>query len=223
MGQALSDVFTLANARYLFSGLLTTVQLSVATVLSSLLFGSVLALLRNYEKRFFGRLAAAYIEFFRNTPLLLWMLVCIFMVHNGTSLFRGGLALVLYTSSVVAEIVRGGLNSIQYGQLEAARSQGFSFLQTLAYIILPQCYLRIIPSLMSQVITTVKDTSFLAQFAIAEFFYRSKIVLVGVSQKAPITSAHVFAVYGFVALCYFLINFTLSVLARRLRARLESA
>jgi len=219
MSKILADIFTWPNTRYILIGLWTTLRLSLSVVGLSLIFGTALALLRTYERRFFGRIAAAYIEFFRNTPLLLWMLVCIFMVHRGTSLWRGGLALVLYTSAVVAEIVRGGLNSIHFGQEEASKSQGFSFVQSLAFIILPQCFLRIIPSLMSQIITTVKDTSFLAQFAIGEFFYRSKIVLGNVTQKTPITSAHVFTIYGFVAATYFIVNFTLSVLARKIRAR----
>jgi putative glutamine transport system permease protein len=107
-------------------------------------------------------------------------------------MYRGAFGLTLYTSAVMAEIIRGGLNSIDKGQLEAASSQGFGFFQTLLFIVFPQCLLRIIPSMMSQITTTIKDTSFFAQFAIAEFFYNTK-TLFGIIQKdVVLTSTHIF-------------------------------
>jgi putative glutamine transport system permease protein len=217
MLQVLKDIFTGPNVTFMFNGILTSLELSVCTVLISILIGTILALCRNYEPKVLGKIASVYIEIFRNTPLLLWMLVCIFMVHWGKSLFRGGLALVLYTSAVMAEIIRGGLNAVPKGQFEAAHSQGFGFGRTLIYIILPQTFLKIIPSVMSQIITTIKDTSFLAQFAIAEFFYRTKVVIGGLAQNVPVRSAHIFTVYTFIAMIYFIINFSLSILARKIK------
>jgi putative glutamine transport system permease protein len=214
--QVFGDLFTPANVRYILAGLRTTLLISLATVAISIAFGSVLALFRNYEKRVLGRIASIYIEIFRSTPLLLWILICVFMLPFGAYLARGALALTLYTSSVIAEIVRGGLNSIDKGQFEAARSQGFNFMQTLWHIVLPQCFQRIVPSLMSQIITTIKDTSFFAQFAIAEFFFNSKNLMGIVSRNTVVTSAHIFVLYCFIALVYFAINFSLSCLVRRL-------
>jgi putative glutamine transport system permease protein len=211
-----ADIFTPDNIRYMLAGLRVTLVISVATVLVSILLGSLLALCRAYEKRLLGRIAAVYIEVFRSTPLLLWILVCIFMLPLGNYLIRGALGLSLYTSSIIAEIVRGGLNSIDQGQFEAARSQGFNFFQTLRYIVLPQCFMRIVPSLMSQIITTIKDTSFFAQFAIAEFFFNSKNLMGIISKNTAITSAHVFTLYCCIALVYFAINFSLSCIVRRL-------
>jgi putative glutamine transport system permease protein len=214
--QVFADLFTPANVRYILAGLRTTLLISVATVGISIVFGSILALCRSYEKRVLGRLASIYIELFRSTPLLLWILVCVFMLPFGAYLIRGGLALTLYTSAIIAEIVRGGLNSIDQGQFEAARSQGFSFIQTLRHIVLPQCFQRIVPSLMSQIITTIKDTSFFAQFAIAEFFFNTKNLMGIVSRSAVISSAHIFVLYSFIALVYFGINFSLSCIVRSL-------
>ncbi|MDR1625849.1 MAG: amino acid ABC transporter permease [Spirochaetia bacterium] len=213
--QVLADIFTADNTRFLFAGLAVTLIVSVVTVLASILFGTALALLRSYEKYVFGKLASVYIEVFRSTPLLLWILVCVFMLPLGTALGRGALALTLYTSSVIAEIVRGGLNSIDKGQFEAARSQGFNFVQALWYIVLPQCFRRIIPSLMSQIITTIKDTSFFAQFGIAEFFFNAKTLMGILPQKTTITTAHIFVIFGFIALMYFIVNFALSLIVRR--------
>jgi putative glutamine transport system permease protein len=214
--QVFADLFTPANVRYILAGLWTTLLISLATVALSIAFGSILALFRNYEKRVLGRIASIYIEIFRSTPLLLWILVCVFMLPFGTYLIRGGLALTLYTSSVIAEIVRGGLNSIDKGQFEAARSQGFNFAQTLWHIVLPQCFQRIVPSLMGQIITTIKDTSFFAQFAIAEFFFNSKNLMGILSRNTVVTSAHIFVLYSFIALVYFGINFSLSCIVRYL-------
>jgi putative glutamine transport system permease protein len=212
-----SDIFTGPNIRYFLFGILTTLEIAVAVVGISVIFGSVLAILRNYEKLVLGKLAGIYIEIFRNTPLLLWILVCVFTLRGGTPLLRGSLALTLYTSSVIAEIVRGGLNAIPKGQFEAGYSQGFTFVGMLRYIILPQCFQKIVPSLMSQIVTTIKDTSFLGQVAITELFYRSKIALSSLSQSVTVSSAHVFTVFLFVALIYFVINFSLSCIVRAMQ------
>jgi putative glutamine transport system permease protein len=214
--QIFADLFTPANIRYILAGLRTTIVISLITVFISIALGSVLAICRNYEKRFFGRVASVYIEVFRSTPLLLWILISVFMLPFGNYLIRACLGLSLYTSSVIAEIVRGGLNSIDKGQFEAARSQGFNFLQSLMFIVLPQCFRRIIPSLMSQIITTIKDTSFFAQFAIAEFFFNSKQLMGIMSKDTVVTSAHIFVLYSFIAVVYFIINFALSCIVRNL-------
>jgi putative glutamine transport system permease protein len=214
--QVFADIFTPANVRYMLWGLRTTLLISLVTVFISIFFGSILALCRNYGKHVLNKIASVYIEIFRSTPLLLWILICIFMLPFGNALIRGALGLTLYTSSVIAEIVRGGLNSIAKGQFEAARSQGFNFFQTLWYIVLPQCFQRIVPSLMSQIITTIKDTSFFAQFAIAEFFFNSKNLMGIISRNVVVSSAHIFVLYCFIALMYFVINFTLSCIVRRL-------
>ncbi len=75
-------------------------------------------------------------------------------------LFKAAVALVLFTSSVLAEIIRGGLNFVAQGQFEAGQSQGFHMVQIMLYIMLPQAYRNIVPTLLSQVVTTVKDSSY---------------------------------------------------------------
>ncbi len=212
------NVLTPSNVEFLAKGMGLTLMLSVLVVLFSILFGTILALLRTYEKRFFGKLAGFYIEMFRNTPLLLWILVCCFMIPYGTIVIRGGLALTLYTSAVIAEIVRGGLNSIAEGQFEAATSQGFTLIQTLMYIVLPQCFKSIIPSLLSQVITTVKDTSFLQVVAIPEYT-RSGFVVMG----RYTNTSEVFMIFAILAVGYFVICFSLSCVVRGYQKRTEMA
>ncbi|MCM1165907.1 MAG: amino acid ABC transporter permease [Lachnospiraceae bacterium] len=226
---------------YLLKGLGFTVLIAVFAVALGLVIGSVLAIARNYctDKKtvIFKWLATAYIEIFRNTPLMLWMFIGLVYfpsvdVSSGISkalglsrteialLIKGVIALVLFTSSVIAEIVRGGLNSIPKGQFEAAYSQGFGFVKTLLYIVLPQTFRNIIPTLLSQVITTVKDTSYIANIAIAELLGRTFQIIQISPRYTGFTSQNVsdvFVLCGLACVMYFIINFTLSCVVRRMQ------
>lgn len=230
---------------YIAKGVGFTLIISVISVFFGLLFGSVLALVRNYctakPVRIFKWLATAYIELFRNTPLLLWIFICLvffpvpdFFSHKMVGLtsvemkilFRGSVALVLFTSSVVAEIVRGGLNAIPHGQFEAGHSQGFSTLQIMLYIVLPQAYKAIVPTLLSQVITTIKDSSYLANVAVIELMSRvRKILSSSYMYNGTNTQlvSDVFVLFGLAFAIYFVINFTLSCIVRAINNRREKA
>ncbi|WFR56129.1 amino acid ABC transporter permease [Anaerocolumna sp. AGMB13025] len=225
-----------AVLNYIFKGVAFTIILSVIAVGIGILLGSVLALVRNYcitrKTRVFRWLAVAYIEIFRNTPLLLWIFICLVFfpfpeflskkMFGLTSvevklLFKGAAALILFTSSVIAEIIRGGLNSVAQGQFEAGHSQGFNTVQIMIYIILPQAYRNIIPTLLSQVITTIKDSSYLANIAVIELMARVKTLLSAANRyngTGSVNVSDVFVLFGFAALIYFIINFTLSSLVR---------
>ena len=176
---------------YLLRGVAFTCIISVLGVIMGLIVGSLLALARTYCKkgpaRILGWFAAAYIELFRNTPYLLWIFICVVFcpcpgffarkMFGLTSvemklLFKAALALILFNSSVIAEIVRGGLNGVSKGQFEAGYAQGFNTAEVLLYIVLPQAYRNIVPTLLSQVITTIKDSSYLANVATIELMAR---------------------------------------------------
>lgn len=213
-----------------------TLIISVISVTLGLIFGSVFAMVRNYctkgSARIFQVISVAYIELFRNTPLLLWVFICfVFCPVPGvfsnpmlglTSaetkiLFRSSVALILFTSSVIAEIVRGGLNAVAHGQFEAAQSQGFKTVQIMRYIVLPQAYRAIVPTLLSQVITTVKDSSYIANVAMIEVMARIR-QLVTTSNRYNGTGTQlvsdVFVLFGLAFLIYFIINFSLSCVVR---------
>lgn len=232
---------TPAIIQYIFKGVAFTLVISVTAVLIGLVLGSVLALLRNYcthgKTRILKWIATAYIEIFRNTPLLLWIFICLvfcpcpkFLDRKmfGLStvevklLFKAAMALILFTSSVIAEIVRGGLNSIAHGQFEAGHSQGFNIVQVMWYIILPQAYRNIIPTLLSQVITTIKDSSYLANVATIELMARTKQLLSSAyvyNGTGTVNVSDVFVLFGFTCVIYFIINFTLSCVVRYMQKR----
>ncbi|MBR5485376.1 MAG: amino acid ABC transporter permease [Oscillospiraceae bacterium] len=205
----MSEIFTFDNVRFLAQGLGMTIMIALITIVLSIFFGSILAIAKNYGNKFFSKLASAYIELFRCTPNLLWILAIRFMVPI-PPLASGVLSFTLFTTAVVAEIIRGGLNSIPKGQFEGAASQGFTFVQTLWYIVLPQCFMKIVPSLLSQMITIIKDTSFLWAVAIEEFTGKS-MILMGQLR----TGGQVLCLFAVIAGVYFLLNFTLSCVVRK--------
>lgn len=211
----MGNILNQENFNFLLDGLYLTLIVALATCVISIIFGTFLAISRNYGGRIICSFATIYIEVFRNTPLLLWMLTAVFVLPSffgrAEPAVWGTIGFSLYTSSVMAEIIRGGLNSVPKGQFEAAYSQGFSQFFTLFYIILPQTFRRVVPSMLSQIITTFKDTSFLAGLQIAEFTYQSKIIL------AQLTSFQdILGMIGLVAGVYFVICFSLSLLVRYL-------
>ena len=133
------QIFTFANVTFMLKGLAMSVSIAVLATVISMFFGTILALIRTYANgplQWASSLVAIYTEFFRCTPNLLWILWIYFTV-KGNKIAVSVFAISLFTSAVMAEIFRGGLNSIPKGQFEAAQSQGFSFLQTLWYIIMP--------------------------------------------------------------------------------------
>ena len=225
---------------YILTGVLFTVVIAAAAVLVSIVLGSILALVRNYctgKTRIFKWIATAYIELFRNTPLLLWIFVCLiicpvpgFLARRMLGLtsvevqilFRAFVALVLFTSSVIAEIIRGGLNSIPKGQFEDAHSQGFGTVQTMVYIVLPQAYKAVVPTLLSQVITTIKDSSYLANVAVIELMSRVRRILATSNMYNGVgtqLTSDVFVLFGVAFVIYFIINFTLSCIVRAMQNR----
>lgn len=226
---------------YILKGVAFTLIISVIAVVFGIVIGSVLALLRNYCNKGFGRIfkwiAIIYIEVFRNTPLLLWIFICLvfcpcpeFLAHKMFGLttvevkllFKATVALILFTSSVIAEIVRGGLNSVAHGQFEAGQAQGFHMVQIMFYIVLPQAFRNIIPTLLSQVITTIKDSSYLANVAVIELMARVKKLLSSAQMyngTGSINVSDVFVLFGVAAIIYFVINFTLSCVVRSIRVK----
>ncbi len=216
--QDIGKIFVSYNITYLLEGIGLTLLISLITVVLSLVLGTVLGVMRAYSKRL-GWLASGYIEIFRNTPLLLWVFVCFIFAPLPDGTMRATAGMVLFTSAVMAEIVRGGLNAVDKGQFDAGFSQGFSFMQVLTYTVLPQCFRSIVPTLLSQVITTVKDTSFLSQVAIAELMFRTKNLMATANKFTghSVTAEDVFILFGFAAIIYFVINFSLSLLVRRLQ------
>lgn len=213
----IGEIFNKTNILFLLDGIKLTLLIAIATIIISSILGTILAVLKNYDKGILAKLANIYIEVFRNTPLLLWILAIRFLLPI-RPIYSGILSLSLFTTAIVAEIVRGGLRSVKIGQMEAALSQGFSKFQILIYIILPQAFRNMIPALLSQVTTIIKDTAFLWVVGIEDFTGKG-MILMGRFR----TSTEVFVLFAFMAFTYFIINFSISFVVRASRKNVSLA
>jgi putative glutamine transport system permease protein len=218
---------------FLFRGLRTAFVIGFWAILLSIVVGTIMAVGRLAPSPLLRWLAGTYVEVFRATPLLL----LIFFVFYGAGRFNTGwardipvlellvddrsgdltpiaaaiLALALYNSAVVAEIVRAGILSISSGILEAGRALGLRYLQTMRYVAIPMALRRMAPGLVSQLITLFKDTSLVAQIAVFELLRRGKILYESTALGNPTIE-----VLTVVALMYFVPSYLLSLLAARL-------
>jgi putative glutamine transport system permease protein len=206
----------LAELPLLLSGLGVTLRLAVGALILSLLAGTAVALLRVSPFGVLRALGAAYVEFVRNTPLLVQMFFWVFgLPFVGLVLPEFGGALLglgFYTSAFVAEAVRAGILSVGHGQIEAARSLGLTYGQTMRHILLPQAFATTIPPLGNLSIALTKNTSVATAVLVPELMYQTEIV-----------NARTFATYAtftVTGLLYLCLTIPLSQLVRVLESRL---
>jgi polar amino acid transport system permease protein len=123
-----------------------------------------------------------------------------------------GLVLSLYTGAFYAEIVRGGVNSIEKGQWDAARSIGLRYTQLMRLVILPQAFRRMIPPFMNQSIIQLKNTSLVSTIAVADLLYEGQMITAATYRPLE--------VYTMIAVLYFLVLFPLTLAAQEVERRL---
>ena len=190
--------FILRNLPLFGKGLVVTVELSLLAIAAAMLWGLIVAFGRMSQHRAVRSLAGGYIEVVRDTPVLVQMYFIYFgfsMAGFGLSGFASGLlALCAQNGGYVAEIYRGGLQSVSIRQFEAGRALGMRRRTLYTTVILPQVIARVIPPLTNQSISIIKDTSQVAAIAVMEIM---KITEVWVE-----TSANTYDVFLGAALIY---------------------
>ena len=219
--------------RFLFEGVWLSVQIAVIGIALAIIIGVVMAVGRLAPVPIVRVLATTYVETFRATPLLLLM----FFVFFGAGRFntewardvplaswfvddRTGdltakasatLALALYNSAVVAEVLRAGILSISKGIIEASRALGLTYLQSMRFVAIPMALRRMSPGLVSQLITLYKDTSLAALIGVIELLRSGRLLY-----ENPTYSSQTIEVLIVISLFYFIPNYGLSLIAGRL-------
>jgi polar amino acid transport system permease protein len=174
---------------WLLSGVYVTIKLSLVSIALSFLLGLVIAIMRMSHFRPIRWFAHGYLEFFRNTPLLVQIFFWYFgswkvlpavvndwLVRQDFEFAAAAIALTIYTSAFIAEDIRSGVRSIPKEQMEAARSAGFSYLRSMQYIILPQAVRLTIPPLINQFLNLTKNSSLAMTIGVAELMYQARQV-----------------------------------------------
>ena len=174
---------------WLVSGIKVTIQLSAISIALAFLLGLFIAVMRMSRVRPVRWIAHGYLEFFRNTPLLVqiffWYFgsykilptaVNIWLVSTNFEFASAVIALTIYTSAFIAEDIRSGVLSIPKEQMEAARSSGFSYIRSMRYIILPQAVRITIPPLIGQFLNLMKNSSLAMTIGVAELTYQARQV-----------------------------------------------
>ncbi len=175
------------NFDLVVSAFALTIGLFLVSAIGSLLFGTLLAAMRVGPISVLSKAAATYITVIRNTPLLVIFIfiagalptlgITFRFVENfgiNAFFFRGCLALTIYTSTMVAEALRSGINAVSLGQAEAARSIGMTFGTTMTQVVLPQALRATVAPLASVQIALPKNSSVGAVFGLAEATFRMK-------------------------------------------------
>ncbi|MGX4763061.1 amino acid ABC transporter permease [Holzapfeliella sp. JNUCC 72] len=164
----------------LMTGLLNTILSSLIALVGSLILGTIFALFEISPNRLLRFIGKAYVEIFRNIPLLVIVLIFYIVIPMYVikidGFMAGSIGLTIYTSAFIAEVVKAGILSIGKGQMEAARSNGMSYLQAMWYIVLPQAFKVVIPPLGNQFINLVKNSSILAFVAGADLMYQANSI-----------------------------------------------
>jgi aspartate/glutamate/glutamine transport system permease protein len=224
------------NMRFLLEGFAVNLEIAAISIVFSLIFGLLLALARISKLRLISFPAGVWVDVWRNLPLIFIILYLALALpeswrdayeENVPSFFPEALqsgrvfaallALVLYNSAVLCEIMRSGILSLERGQSEAALSLGLSYRQSMRYVVLPQGLRRMVPATVSQLITLNKDTTLVSIIAIQEVMRHGRILSsFNFFGGVPAPLLQVFIVVG---IFFVIVNLALSRISRRLEIR----
>jgi His/Glu/Gln/Arg/opine family amino acid ABC transporter permease subunit len=200
---------------WLGGGLLVTLRVAALVVLFSFVTGTLLALGRMSRWRPLHWAAATYIDTIRAVPVFLIIIFVFFGLPNAgievSTATSVTIALTIYATALIAEIIRAGILAVERGQIEAARSLGLSGVQTFLYVVFPQAMKMMVPPLVGQYIILIKHTSIGGVVGLDELLRRTVILYTGFQN--PTQSLIV------VAVIYFMLLFGLSMLSRRLELK----
>lgn len=201
----------------LIDGFLNTLFSSIIALFFSLIIGTLMAILQLSKDKWISGLANAYVEFFKNIPLLIIVMFFYVVVPlywfsiNGFT--AGTIGLTIYTSAFIAETVRAGIMGVPKGQTEAGLSTGLTQNETMRYIVLPQAFKIVIPPLGNQFINLVKNSSVLAMVTGLDLMYQGDLI--------ASETFNTFDTYILIGLIYLIITLPLTYLMSYIERRLN--
>src|SRR3954466_1157577 len=202
----------------LLKGLQVTLYIFVIAIILGFFIGLVIALLRLAPSKILNWIAKVYVDAIRGTPFIVQLFFIYFGVNslqvvslNSTT--AGIITVAINAGAYFAEIIRAGIQSIDKGQTEAARSIGFTGAQTMRYVVLPQAFRRMLPTITNQSIISLKDTSLLSVIGIADLTQQGQI------QASATFEA--FKIWLAVGIIYFIIIYLLTLLANFVERRIQ--
>ena len=198
------------------NGLFTTLKVSGLAFVIAFILASFLAFMRISNYHFLKDIATFYIAVIRGTPLLVQIFIFYFIIATIFSIERfyaGAISLGLFYGAYIAEVLRGAIQSIDKGQTEAAKSLGMNYVQTMANIVMPQALKRALPTLVGETIALVKDSSLVSVISITD--------LTKVGREIVANTFSPFETWLVVAMIYFAITFSLSIIGRKLENKMK--
>ncbi len=199
-------------------GALLTLEITVFSIVIGMVLGLLAALGRMSKVKVINSIAVAYIDFFRGTPLFVQILLLYFgiipLIFDATPVQAAIIACGLNSGAYVAEIVRAGIQAVDRGQMEAARSLGMTQGQAMINIIFPQAFKIVIPPLINEFIMLLKDTSLVSAISVPELTHTGKMLYASTYEAVW--------VWGAVCVFYFIMTKALSILGDWTERRLAT-
>lgn len=210
------DAYSYVNLSFLMDGLMVTIQVSVVSIVLSFVIGGLLGVLRFANIKVVSRVIGLIVDIIRNLPLLLIIFFTYFALPQigiKFSIFWAAVAaLTIFESAMLSEIFRAGLNAVPKGQMEAGLSTGLTYRETMLSIVIPQAFKSMIPALVSQLISLIKDTSLAVIISLPELTHNAKIIY-GQNEKAIIP------MFVAMTVMYFVVCYALSLFSKYLETK----
>ncbi|HDB2797275.1 TPA: ABC transporter permease subunit [Staphylococcus aureus] len=205
---------------FFLKGINITILISLIGVALGSILGAFVALMKLSKIKIISWIASIYIEILRGTPMLVQVFIVFFGITAAlgldiSALVCGTIALVINSSAYIAEIIRAGINAVDKGQMEAARSLGLNYRQTMKSVIMPQAIKNILPALGNEFVTLIKESSIVSTIGVGEIMFNAQVVQ-GISFD-PFTPLIV------AAALYFVLTFVLTRIMNMIEGRLNAS
>lgn len=205
---------------FFLKGIKITILISLIGVALGSILGACVALMKLSKIKIISWIASIYIEILRGTPMLVQVFIVFFGITAAlgldiSALVCGTIALVINSSAYIAEIIRAGINAVDKGQMEAARSLGLNYRQTMKSVIMPQAIKNILPALGNEFVTLIKESSIVSTIGVGEIMFNAQVVQ-GISFD-PFTPLLV------AAALYFVLTFVLTRIMNMIEGRLNAS